>query len=92
MTITARLTPTRSAAIRMAAGSRVLASAARAIVKTMINRRRVHRLADMPDYVLQDIGIRRDDIAVALGADWREDASYKLALIAARRRRDVLEG
>ncbi|WAP70397.1 DUF1127 domain-containing protein [Jiella pelagia] len=92
MTITARQTTTHSAAGRLVAGTRVFATAARAIVKTMINRRQVHRLADMPDYVLKDIGIRRDDISVALGAEWREDPSYKLALIAAQRRRGTLEG
>ena len=92
MTITARHTSTHSAAGRLVAGTRVLAAAARAIVKTMVNRRRVHQLADMPDYVLKDMGIRRDDISLALGAEWREDPSYKLALIAARRRRDMLEG
>ena len=83
MTITARQTPTISATGRITAGFRVLATAARAIVKTALNRRRVHQLADMPDYVLNDIGIRRDDISLALGASWREDPSYKLALIAA---------
>ena len=92
MTITARQTTTHPAAGRLVAGTRLFATAARAIVKTMINRRRVHRLADMPDYVLKDIGIRRDDISVALGAEWREDPSYKLALIAAQRRRGTLEG
>ncbi|MBO0903020.1 DUF1127 domain-containing protein [Jiella sonneratiae] len=90
MTITAR--PTPASASRFLAGTRLFATAARAIVKTMVNRRRVQALADMPDHVLADIGIRRDDVAFALGADWREDPSYKLALIAARRRRDVLEG
>lgn len=92
MTITARQTPTISATGRITAGFRVLATAARAIVKTALNRRRVHQLADMPDYVLNDIGIRRDDISVALGASWREDPSYKLALIAAHRRRGTLDG
>ncbi|WP_167591767.1 DUF1127 domain-containing protein [Jiella endophytica] len=90
MTITARSTSPASG--RVVAGILVLATAARAIVTTMINRRRVQALADLPDYMLKDIGIRHDDIATALGADWREDASYKLALIAAHRRRGVLEG
>ncbi|MCQ0987863.1 DUF1127 domain-containing protein [Jiella marina] len=93
MTITARHstpTATRSPAARLIAGMRVFAYAARAIVKTMINRRYVKSLADMPDYLLKDIGIRRDDIWTALNADWREDPTYKLAVTAARRRRDEL--
>ncbi|MBO0661148.1 DUF1127 domain-containing protein [Jiella sp. MQZ9-1] len=91
MTIIVRSTPTQPASNRFAAGLTVFATAVRAIVKTMINRHRVKSLADMPDYVLKDIGLRRDDIATSLVSDWREDPSYKLALLAARRRRNGFE-
>ena len=93
MTIIARPTTTSHAATgRIVGGARILATATRAIVKTFVNRRRVQRLADLPDYMLKDIGLRHDDISLALGANWREDPSYKLALIAARRRRSALDG
>ncbi|MEX6508911.1 DUF1127 domain-containing protein [Jiella sp. M17.18] len=85
MTITARpRTPVALAG--PLSNLRILAEAARAIVKAMLHRRQVKRLADMPDYLLKDVGIRRDDIYEALHTDWQEDPSYRLALSAARRR------
>lgn len=60
--------------------------AARAIVKTMANRRKARALGEMPDYMLKDIGLRRDDIYEALQGDWRADPTYRLAIAAARRR------
>ncbi|HEY9057402.1 MAG TPA: DUF1127 domain-containing protein [Aurantimonas sp.] len=60
--------------------------AARAIVKTMVNRRQAYALTELPDYMLKDIGIRRGDIDEALRGDWREDPTYRLALTAAQRR------
>lgn len=60
--------------------------AARAIVKSMINRRKARALTELPDFMLKDIGIRRGDIDDALRGDWREDPTYRLALTAAQRR------
>lgn len=57
-------------------------------VATMLgNRRAARQLSDMPDYLLTDLGLKRDDVHAALGRDWREDPTFQLALLAARRRR-----
>ncbi|MBB3936798.1 DUF1127 domain-containing protein [Aureimonas phyllosphaerae] len=58
----------------------------RAIVRTLLNRRAAYRVSELPDYLLKDIGLKRDDVHEALHADWREDPTFKLALAAARRR------
>lgn len=63
--------------------------AASAIVRTMGNRRAARQLSDLPDYLLSDMGIRRDDVSEALRANWREDPTYRLAVKAARRRRGL---
>jgi uncharacterized protein YjiS (DUF1127 family) len=60
--------------------------ALRAIVRTLLNRRAAYRVSELPDYLLKDIGLKRDDVHEALHADWREDPTFKLALAAARRR------
>ncbi|MBC8130133.1 MAG: DUF1127 domain-containing protein [Rhizobiaceae bacterium] len=65
----------------------VVAAAALAMIRMLRNRRAAHRLADMPDYLLSDVGLRRDDVHDALTAGWREDPTFQLALKAARRRR-----
>lgn len=58
-----------------------------AMARSFNNRRAAHRIADLPDHLLTDIGLRRDDVHVALSAHWREDPTYQLALRAAGRRR-----
>lgn len=62
-----------------------------AIVRTMANRRAARRLSEMPDYLLTDLGIRRDDVSEALHADWHQDPTYRLAMTAARRRRGLCD-
>ena len=57
-----------------------------AMVRTLANRRAAHRIADMPDYLLTDIGLRRDDVHDALNRSWRDDPTYRLAVAASRRR------
>lgn len=86
MTITTRSAQNDSVSTPMAAGKLILA-ATMALVTSQLNRRKVRKLADMPDYILQDLGIRRDDVHQALQCHWRDDASYKLASAALRRRR-----
>ncbi|WP_182086690.1 DUF1127 domain-containing protein [Aureimonas sp. ME7] len=61
--------------------------ALRAIVRTLLNRRAAYRVSELPDHLLKDIGLKRDDVHEALHADWREDPTFKMALAAARRRR-----
>ena len=62
-------------------------SALRAIVRTFLNRRAAYRVSELPDYLLTDIGLKRDDVHDAMHADWREDPTFKMAMAAARRRR-----
>ena len=65
---------------------RQLAAGIAAMVRTLANRRAAHRIADMPDYLLTDIGLRRDDVHDALNRSWRDDPTYRLAVAASRRR------
>lgn len=85
MTIITRTTAPRSKSDPLAS-VRIAVAAGRAIVTSLINRRHARRLADMPDYLLSDVGLRRDDVAAALNADWRQDPTYQLAMKAGRRR------
>ncbi|MFD2236802.1 DUF1127 domain-containing protein [Aureimonas populi] len=55
-------------------------------VKALRNRRAAYYMADLPDHLLADIGLKRDDVHAALKADWREDPTYVLARTACRRR------
>ena len=66
-------------------------SAASAIVRTMGNRRAARQLSELPDYLLTDMGIRRDDVSEALQVHWSEDPTYRLAVKAARRRRGLCD-
>jgi uncharacterized protein YjiS (DUF1127 family) len=63
--------------------------ALRAIVRTFINRRAAYRVSELPDYLLNDIGLKRDDVHEALNAHWRDDATYRMALSASRRRHEM---
>lgn len=86
MTLATKTTTTRFAetlAPNMGTGL----SALRAIVRTFLNRRAAYRVAELPDYLLKDIGLKRDDVHEALHADWREDPTFKMAVAASRRRR-----
>ncbi len=84
ITTKTRLSPTLA---HPAQAAKLLVVAARAIVKTVLNRRKVRAMSEMSDYMLKDIGLRRDDIHEALHTDWREDPTWRLAVAAARRRR-----
>ncbi|GGD97418.1 hypothetical protein GCM10011390_15290 [Aureimonas endophytica] len=66
---------------------RLAAAALGAMVRTFRNRRAADRVADLPDYLLTDIGLKRDDVHEALSLHWREDPTFRLALRAAERRR-----
>lgn len=59
----------------------------RSIVTMLANRRTARQLSELPDYLLGDLGLRRDDVHAALNADWRDDPTFQLAMTAARRRR-----
>ena len=83
ITTKTRLSPTLA---HPAQAAKLFVVAARAIVKTMLNRRKVRAMSEMADYMLKDIGLRRDDIHEALHTDWREDPSWRLAVTAAQRR------
>jgi uncharacterized protein YjiS (DUF1127 family) len=58
-----------------------------AIGRAFAHRRAARHVADLPDYLLTDIGLKRDDVHEALSADWHDDPTYRLALKAAGRRR-----
>lgn len=73
----------------LASSLRVGFAAIPALWRSWRNRRQAYRLSEMPDYLLSDLGIRRDDVHEALGASWREDPTFKLAVRAAKRRRGL---
>ena len=75
--------------VGIASSIRIGFAAVPAILRSWRNRRHAYRLSEMPDYLLSDLGIRRDDVHEALGASWREDPTFKLAVRAARRRRGL---
>ncbi|MCQ8780789.1 DUF1127 domain-containing protein [Mangrovibrevibacter kandeliae] len=85
MTVIVRL-PARRATPRIQS-LQVALAAARAILKNLRNRMTVARLAEMPDYLLSDLGVRRDDVHDALNQTWHDDPSFRLAVTASRRRR-----
>jgi uncharacterized protein YjiS (DUF1127 family) len=58
-----------------------------AIGRTIAHRRAARQVADLPDYLLTDIGLKRDDVHEALSSDWHDDPTYRLAVKAAERRR-----
>lgn len=57
-----------------------------AIGRTIAHRRAAMRVADLPDYLLTDIGLKRDDVHEALSSDWHDDPTYRLAVKAAEHR------
>ena len=65
---------------------RTLTAAGKAMARALVNRRAALRISDLPDELLNDIGLRRDDVHEALKTNWREDPTYRMA-VAARRRR-----
>lgn len=69
--------------------ARLAVAAVPALVRTWRNRRAALHVSELPDYLLSDLGLRRDDVLAALNADWREDATYRLAIAASKRRRGL---
>ena len=70
---------------RFLEGAVLAFAAVRAYGKAYINRRSARRLSELPDYLLKDMGLKRDDIHAALSQDWRSDPTYELAYRAGRR-------
>ncbi|KAB0675812.1 DUF1127 domain-containing protein [Aureimonas leprariae] len=64
----------------------VAVAAVGAIGRTIAHRRAALRVAELPDYLLTDIGIKRDDVHEALSSDWHDDPTYRLAVKAAEHR------
>ena len=52
--------------VGIASSVRVGFAAIPAILRSWRNRRHAYRLSEMPDYLLSDLGIRRDDVHEAL--------------------------
>lgn len=67
----------------------IIVAGAVAMLRTARNRRAAYRLSELPDYLLSDVGLRRDDVHDALSRGWREDPTFQLAVKAARRRRGL---
>jgi uncharacterized protein YjiS (DUF1127 family) len=89
MTLTTRI-PSVPRSEPLAAGMAGLAAqSVLMLVRAVTNRRAVHRLDEMPDYLLKDVGLTRDDVHSALASDWREDPSVAVSVAAARRRRRI---
>lgn len=77
-------TPTGHLTHSFAEGIRLAGATLRAFAVTMVNRRAARQLADLPDYLLNDVGLKRDDVHEALNRDWRSDPTYILSMKAAR--------
>lgn len=54
-------------------------SALGAMARTLRNRREALRVDALPDHLLADIGLKRDDVYAALHASWRSDPTYLMA-------------
>ena len=67
----------------------ILIASVAAMFRSFSNRRAAHRLAELPDYLLSDIGVRRDEVHEALNRGWQEDPTFQLAIKASRRRRGL---
>lgn len=61
-------------------------SALLAIARSLRNRRQAFYVGELPDHLLADMGLRRDDVHAALQSDWRTDPTYHLARAARERR------
>ncbi|KQT55018.1 hypothetical protein ASG43_04760 [Aureimonas sp. Leaf454] len=67
----------------------ILLAGASAMLRTALNRRAAMQVAQLPDYLLTDIGLKRDDVHDALEQSWRTDPTFQLAMVAAKRRRST---
>jgi uncharacterized protein YjiS (DUF1127 family) len=88
MTLFTRQTPTRRLIINLPSPAILLAGAG-AMLRTAMNRRAARRVSELPDYLLTDIGLKRDDVHDALQQGWRTDPTFQLAMTAAKRRRSA---
>jgi uncharacterized protein YjiS (DUF1127 family) len=77
MTIAAKPLTSVSAGVTRAAA--VGATGIRQIVRALVHRREVMRLAELDERGLKDIGLVRSDVAGALAASWLDDPSAVLA-------------
>jgi uncharacterized protein YjiS (DUF1127 family) len=67
----------------------ILLAGAIAIARMIRNRRAAQHVSELPDYLLSDVGLKRDDVHEALNRGWREDPTFQLAMKASRRRRGL---
>ena len=88
MTIFSR-TPLEGALRTRIPSPAILFAGAVAMFRGYRNRRAAYRLAELPDYLLSDIGLKRDDVHEALNRGWQEDPTFQLAIKASRRRRGL---
>ncbi len=89
MTIATRFPPARRPEPVAAGITGLAVQSVLMLVRSVMNRRAVYQLDEMPDYLLKDVGLTRDDVHSALAADWREDPSVAVSVAAARRRRRI---
>ena len=68
---------------------RILLAGFLAIARMVRNHHAAQHVAELPDYLLTDLGLRRDDVHEALHRGWREDPTFQLAMKASRRRRGL---
>ncbi|RFC65529.1 DUF1127 domain-containing protein [Fulvimarina endophytica] len=68
----------------LAEALRLAVAAVPAMVRTLRNRHAARQIADLPDYLLNDMGLKRDDVHDALQSDWRSDPTYLLSMRASR--------
>lgn len=85
MTLVVKTPPTASTSALVTL-AKLRFAALRAIARTFLNRRAAYRVAELPDHLLSDIGLKRDDVHEAMNADWREDPTFRMAMLAHRGR------
>ena len=88
MTLFSR-TPRASGVETWIPSPRIVLTGTLAVMRAIRNRRAAYQLSELPDHLLTDVGLRRDDVHDALNRGWREDPTFQLALKASRRRRGL---
>ena len=73
------------AEVRTVAAVTRVTNGLRSFFRAVLNRREVNRLADMSDYQLADIGLKRSDLLVVMHSPLGTDPTTKLSDVARER-------
>ena len=72
---------------RLALGATTLARAVAAYARNALRRRRIKRLVDLDDHLLDDIGVTRHEVEIATRLPFTHDPTVELRRLAEERRR-----